>query len=187
VQVRNPLSVVHSCDATKWNYEFKLSFAGVRHAIRVVDWVPAEYRHRFQNFPRSIRTLLWWTSFTILGEWQISKPYHVIRMEDIVGGNITALRRILQSVRGDAAARDINWTAISESIVNAPMKNIHAAHRTIAYASWRDIQTEVQKLSDLSDQRLSRRVICAAQSLCARLGYDFAVLCGSRLACTQIS
>lgn len=186
VQVRNPLAVVHSSDATNWAHVYSFSHDG-KHTVRVEDWVPAEYRPRFRHLPHHIRTLLWWTSFTLIGEWQTSGPEYIIRLEDVTTGNLTAFRHVMRGVRGDAIANAFDWQRLSDSIVSAPKKNSHVAHAhkdNMATATWDDMLTQAQQLEHPSDKNLSHCAICAAQQLCVRLGYDPVDTCGSSRACT---
>ena len=188
VQVRNPLAVVHSSDATNWTHKYSFGSDG-KHIVRVEDWVPAEYRLRFRHLPHHIRTLLWWISFTLLGERQASGPDYIIRLEDVTSGNLTAFRRVVQSVRGVSATNVIDWDRLSESIVSAPKKNSHVAHAhmgNMAPVTWDTMLTQAQQLATPSDKHLSLCAICAAQQLCARLGYDPMGTCGSDLACTLL-
>jgi hypothetical protein len=122
--VRHPLRVVRSARGTEWNY----AHSQYEKVVEVKHWIPFSYGRVWEEVSKDTKTLLWWTSFSLLSEAQLPIGRETFQMEDVfLRGNVGPLREIVRASLGSQRADAVDWDAVSIAATQAPRKNPHAS------------------------------------------------------------
>ena len=145
-----PLKVIRSYYGTRWNFYVR----GLDVRMESLPFTSEEDPTLFDQLQVEFQSLLWWSSFTLMGE-NVAECY--FRAEDI-SSDLLFLVCIRAQLPGDYSAH--NWTDIIDSYSGY---NQHKQNTSLP--SWAQLQSKVE----IENEHL---VLLNARKICKRYKYD---------------